>query len=132
MARYGRGTLAVVAGAATWAVLWNAGTLGAQAALPALQPGQPIGHPGILLGFIAFSVVLSLLAGFVTAAVMKTGPGPAVRVLAGLQLALGLIFEISYWSLMPAWYHLVFLALVVPATLQGGRMTAGGRATATA
>ena len=130
MARYGRGTMAVAAGAVVWAVLWNAGTLGAQAALPALQPGEPIEHSGILLGFIAFSVVLSLLAGYVTAAVMRSAPWAAVWVLAALQLTLGLIFEISYWSLMPAWYHLVFLALIVPATLQGARWHPAGRSVA--
>lgn len=37
-----------------------------------------------------------------------------------LQLTLGIVFEVSYWHLMPVWYHLVFLALVGPATLYGG------------
>ena len=39
-----------------------------------------------------------------------------MAVLAGVQLLLGIMFEAVSWSLTPVWYHLVFLALVVPAT----------------
>jgi hypothetical protein len=47
---------------------------------------------------------------------------PVVWVLAVLQLILGIIAETSAWGLTPVWYHLVFLALVVPATVYGGRL----------
>jgi hypothetical protein len=121
MARAGRVILAILTGAAVWAVLWNVATLGAQAAFPkTLAPGQPITHTGILLAYVLYSVVLSLLAGFVTAAVGGKDPMGAVWALATLQLAIGIFVELSYWSLMPVWYHLLFLALVVPATVYGG------------
>jgi hypothetical protein len=32
--------------------------------------------------------------------------------------------QASAWSALPLWYHLPFLALLVPACLLGGRMTA--------
>jgi hypothetical protein len=32
---------------------------------------------------------------------------------------------VSAWQLTPVWYHLVFLALLVPAVLYGGRLRAG-------
>jgi len=121
----------VVAGATVWAVLWNAGTLGAQAALPQIIPDQPMTHTGILVGFIGYSVLLSILAGFVTALVMKTSPMPAVWTLSTLQLTLGLVFEISYWNLMPTWYHLIFLALLIPATVYGGRLRSTQRVAVT-
>lgn len=136
MARAGRLILAVVAGAAVWAVLWNLGSRGAQAAFPeVLAPDRPITEASALFGYIAYSVVLSVLAGFVTAAAAGRDPMRAVWVLAALQLALGIVFEVSYWSLMPGWYHLVFLALIVPATVYGGalrarRSTGAVRATA--
>jgi hypothetical protein len=44
--------------------------------------------------------------------------------LAVLQLLLGIGFEASAWNLMPVWYHLVFLALIIPATVMGGRKRA--------
>ena len=119
---------AVLAGAVAWAALWNLGTRVAQAALPVLlQPGEPISHLGVLLAYIGYSVCLSLFAGFITALAAGRQPMPAVWVLATLQLALGLYFEVSYWSLLPVWYHLVFLALIVPATVFGGSRRPRGR-----
>ncbi len=131
MGATGRIILAVLAGAVVWAVLWVGGTQAAQAAFPdTLVPDQRLEHVGFLVGYIAYSVVLSVLAGYVTAAVRGTDPMPAVWILAVLQLALGLGFEISAWSLTPAWYHIIFLALIVPATVYGGRLRARGIAVA--
>ena len=125
MKKTGRLILAVLAGAAVWAVLWNLGTLGAQAALPeTLQSEQPLTHAGVLMAYIGYSVALSVLAGFVTARAAGTAPVPSVWTLAILQLGLGLFFEISFWSMTPVWYHLVFLALIVPATVYGGTLRA--------
>jgi hypothetical protein len=113
--RWGRVILAVIAGAVVWATLWVGGTM-------ALVPqGQPVTHVGALIGLILYSVVLSALAGYVTAAVARAGAVTAVWSLAVLQLILGIIAETSAWSLTPVWYHLVFLALIVPATVAGGR-----------
>ena len=129
MGKAGRVTLAVIAGAAVWAVLWNAGTLGAQAALPDILPaGQRITHVGALVGLIAYSGVLSMLAGYTTVAVAGQYPQPALKILAVLQMLLGLIFEIAFWSMTPVWYHIVFLALVIPATLYGGSLRSASRA----
>lgn len=125
MAKVGRLVVAVIAGAVVWAALWIIGTRAAQAVWPGtLVPNQPLTHSGFLLAYIGYSVVLSLLAGFVTAATAGSRPMIAVWVLAALQLTLGIIAEVSYWSLMPAWYHLVFLALIVPATASGGWLRA--------
>ena len=46
----------------------------------------------------------------------------AVWILAFVQLAIGIAVEASYWELMPVWYHLLFLALLIPATVYGGRL----------
>jgi len=113
--RWGRVILAVIAGAVVWAALWVGGTM-------ALVPqGQPVTQVGVLLGLILYSVVLSALAGYVTAAIARAGAMTAVWSLAALQLILGIIAETSAWSMTPVWYHLVFLALIVPATVWGGK-----------
>jgi hypothetical protein len=123
MKKTGRVVLAVVTGVVLWGLLWNVGTLGTQRLLPALAaPGEPITHAGVLLGFIAYSVVLSVLAGWVAAGVAGEGGRIAVLALALVNLVIGIGVEVSYWALMPAWYHVIFLALVVPATLYGGRL----------
>lgn len=125
--RAGRILLAVLAGAAVWAALWVGGTQAVASAL-SLAPDEPLTRPGVLLGYVLYSVILSVLAGFVSAVVAGIRPIPAVWTLAIIQLAIGVFVEISYWNLMPVWYHLVFLALIVPATVYGGRRRARGRA----
>ena len=133
MAKAGRIVLAVVAGAAAWAVLWIGGNGAAQSALPQLVvAGQPLTHPGVLLGFIVYSVLLSVLAGYITGAAAGAHLKLAVKLLAVLQLIFGIIAETSYWSLAPVWYHLVFLALIIPMTVYGGSVRARGRAASAA
>ena len=123
MAKIGRIILAVLAGATAWAILWNVGTLGAQRAFPdILNPALPITYTGILLALIGYSVVLSVLAGFVTSKAAGKTPMPAVWALAILQLSIGLAVQVAGWQLMPVWYHLIFLGLLVPATVYGGRL----------
>lgn len=126
MGRTGRIALGVIVGAVLWAMLWVGGTKAAQAAWPELlDPTQRLDHVGALTGYILYSVVLSVLAGFVAAAISRPAPMRAAWILAVIQLAIGIFTEVSYWSLLPVWYHLVFLALIVPATVYGGRLKAG-------
>jgi hypothetical protein len=126
----GRTIIAVAAGAAVWAVLWIGGTQFAAGALPnLLAAGQPVTHTGALIGLIIYSLPLSVLAGYVTAAVAVGDRMRAVWILAILQLALGVFVEMSSWNLTPVWYHLVFLALIVPATVHGGALRVRRRPT---
>ena len=122
----GRTIGAVVAGVVLWGVLWNGGNAGLGAA-GVIEVGAPISAVGVLLGLIAYSAVLSVLAGYTTAAI-KGGPDAmgAVKALAGVNLAIGIAVEVMYWSLLPVWYHIVFLALVVPMTMVGGMRRVAG------
>jgi hypothetical protein len=130
MKNVGRAIIAVLAGAAVWAVLWVGGTQAAATAFPnILVARQPVTHTGALIGLILYSLPLSVLAGYVTAAVAVGDRMRAVWILAILQLALGLFVEISSWNPMPVWYHIVFLALLVPATLYGGALRVRRRQT---
>lgn len=120
-----RAPLAVFAGMAVWTILWVSGTAGTAALFPDdVVEGQALTNVAILVWFITFGSLLSILAGFLTARLAPSKPMRLVWILALIQLALGLYFEISYWELMPVWYHLVFLALIVPTTLLGGRLFA--------
>ena len=119
----GRATGAVVAAFLLWTVLWLGFAVAMQAALPDLvDPATPVTHTGVLLGYIAYSFVISVLAGYVCAAVRGTPATGTVRAFALVLLVVGIGFEVSAWALTPAWYHLVFLALLVPATLWGGAL----------
>lgn len=130
MKNIGRTIIAVLAGAAVWAVLWIGGTQAATAAFPnLLAAGQPVTHTGALVGLILYSLPLSALAGYVTAATAVGDRMRAVWILATLQLVLGIFAETSSWTLTPVWYHLVFLALLVPATVYGGTLRVRQRPT---
>ena len=123
----GRTIGAVLAGAAVWAVLWIGGNAALAGAMPdVVVVGERLEHVGALVFLIAYSGGLSVLAGFTTAKVRGEGAMRAVWALASLQMALGLFFEITSWSLLPVWYHVVFLALIIPLTVAGGRL--GGAA----
>ncbi len=119
----GRATAAVVVGALFWALLWNLGTLIARTVFPGIiDPQLPVTLTGALVAFVLYSAVLSVVAGYITATVRGGMPMRSVWALACIQLVLGVAFEAAFWHMTPLWYHLVFLALIVPATVWGGRL----------
>ena len=116
-----RNILAVIAGSAAWTVLWlgmNAILRGASL-LPA-DATKRIDTAPPLLVLLVGSVVFSIIAGYITAAVATGASYTPVLVLCALQLAMGIFFQAQAWQLMPVWYHLPFLFLLAPATLLGG------------
>ncbi|CAN5725111.1 hypothetical protein BH20VER1_BH20VER1_25650 [soil metagenome] len=115
-----RNILAVIAGNVAWTVLWlsyNA-LLKSFGALPA-DSAAPLTRTPPLLMLLVGSVVFSVVAGFLTAAIATGQTYWPVLVLCAVQLAMGLFFQLQFWQLMPLWYHLPFLLLLVPATLLG-------------
>lgn len=125
----GRTVLAVLAGAAVWAVLWIAGTTGLAAMFPEqTRPDEPLTNVGIMIALILYSVILSVLAGWSAGRLSADAAVRNATILAVIQLALGISFQASAWDLFPVWYHLVFLALIVPATVYGGRLAVRRRA----
>jgi len=69
----GRAIGAVVVAEVLWTALWLGGSVGAQA-LFSIDATQPLTNVGLLVGFIAYSVLVSVLAGFVCAVVRKETP----------------------------------------------------------
>jgi hypothetical protein len=116
-----RTILAVIAGSAAWTVLWlgmNAILRGASL-LPADATKRIDTAPPLLILLVG-SVIFSIIAGYITSAVASGGSYTPVLILCALQLAMGIFFQAQAWQLMPVWYHLPFLLLLVPATLLGG------------
>jgi hypothetical protein len=115
--------LGVVAGFILWSVLW----LGCNQALLMLgllspMTAQPVTDPKPLLLLLVASVLISLVTGYVTARIVGF-PLP-VAVLGALLLVTGIFFQVKVWYLMPLWYHLTFLLLLIPMTFVGARMRA--------
>ena len=115
-----RTVAAVVAGNFIWTALWlglNA-LLRMQGLLPP-DPTQRIEASAPLGVMLVASVVFSIAVGWITTAIAGGNTyGPAM-ILAVIQLGLGIFFQAQAWHLMPVWYHVPFLLLVVPATLLG-------------
>lgn len=127
----GRAIAAIVAAFLLWTVLWMGFTSGLQAAFPdVIRADEPLRHTGALFGYLGYSALISALAGYVCAAVRRESPMRTVWIFALIQLATGIGFEVSYWNMTPAWYHVAFLALIVPATVWGGSLKAGRTARA--
>jgi hypothetical protein len=117
--------IGVVVGYAIWSVLWLGGNaLFFKEAAAVVQGGQPYTLPSGLLFILALSFVCSLLAGLTTAAIARTKATKAVLIMAVLLLVTGIAVQAGVWDMMPVWYHLVFLGLLVPVSAIGGRMAA--------
>ena len=126
-----RAVLSAVGGYAVWTVLWLVGSAGIRVFWPvefgALEGGQPITAAAPLLLGVALSVVCSLAAGLTVALVAPRAVPRGLTVLAVLLLVTGVGVQAAVWTLMPVWYHLVFLGLLVPSCLLGAGLKGTGR-----
>lgn len=118
-----RSILAVIAGSVTWMVT----ALGMDFVLMSVAP-QWFGPGGrterapVLLFMMCYALGFSVLGGYVAAAVARRREIAHAFVLGLVQLAMGVAATINFWDTAPAWYHLTFLALLVPANVLGGRL----------
>ncbi len=123
---------AAVAGYVAWTILWLGGSAGIGAIWPAeyeaFGSGEPLTAFLPLLVTILLSLACSLVGGFAAASIVPHNRRPAVIVLAVLLVATGIGVQASVWSLMPVWFHLVFLVMLAPACVLGASLkhTAAG------
>lgn len=117
-----RSFLGILLGFVLWTVLWLGGGYAVGRAFPEAFPkaGEfQVSDRNALLALLLLSVLCSLGAGCLAA--RQAGRGArAVSILGGILLAVGVAVEAANWKVMPVWYHLSFLALLVPVTLLGG------------
>lgn len=117
-----RTVLAVVAGFVVWTAVWFAANaaLGAAGVLP--PQGEAVRELSALLPLLAASVVASLSAAFVASSLAREASLAPALWLGGVLLAVGVFVQAQYWELMPTWYHVTFLLLLLPMSLAGGRL----------
>lgn len=124
----GRSILAVVVGFIAWTILWLVSNFAIAGAFPdAFREDGGTASLGILLLLLADSATFSLLSGWLTGVVAKRRQVAHGVALGVLLLAVGLFFQISSWSLLPVWYHLVFLAMLLPMAALGGKLRQNAR-----
>ena len=118
-----RGILAVIAGFVIWSIIWLASTHGLMAAMPGdVHAGQPVTSVTVLLILLVVSVIASVISGYITAMVATEKHMTYVMAFGVVNLLVGIFFQVQSWDLMPIWYHLIFLALLIPAIMYGGKL----------
>ena len=129
-----RTILGVIVGFIVWSILW----VGGDAILASLSPGwigaysldaerafvnntQLTHDNGIAAIHLLRSFVTSIVAGYLAALVAGESRRTTL-VLGIILLVVGAAVEIFAWRLAPAWYHIIFLAALIPMTILGGKL----------
>lgn len=117
--------LAVIAGFVLWSLLWLCFNVGLHrfGLLPASLT-EPMTSATPLAALLIGSVVISIICGYITAAIAGAPASPAVAALGVLLVLTGIYFQSKVWHLMPLWYHLAFLVLLIPMSFAGARLRA--------
>lgn len=126
--------LGVIAGFVVWSIVW-VGSDSLMASLfpdwwgrhaasiqAALTDGSPPQHDNLIsLVMLVRSIITSFIAGYMAALV--AGEYRRSTMVLGIILVLvGLAVEGFTWRMAPAWYHIVFVLLLYPMTVLGGRI----------
>ncbi len=115
-----RRALAILCGYIAWSALWLG--YGALLQMLAVLPADPtlaIQRNATLVALLSGSVTASLMAGFITGMIDRTNSYRSAVWLGCALLATGIFVQVQYWGLMPLWYHLSFLGLLLPMSLGG-------------
>lgn len=112
-------------------MVWTAFFLGSAAVIRSMMPSvhDEAGFTSDVTALsllLLISVIASLLAGYAAARAALVPKTTWVWVTAIALLATGIPVQLSTWDQVPVWYNVIFLALLVPATIIGGRI--GGSA----
>ena len=70
---------------------------------------------------IVKSMIISLIAGYI-AAIVANENKRSTLILGICLLLFGAFIEVMAWNYLPVWYHFVFLFLLIPVTVAGGKM----------
>jgi len=122
-----RTALGVIAGFIVWSVLWLCANVALRSAgiLPATTTA-PITAATPVLALLVVSIVCSVVAGYLA---VRLAHVPAAAVFLGVVLlVVGIAVQMKYWTLMPSWYSIAFIILLLPMTVAGGRMAASANA----
>ncbi|NNE99766.1 MAG: hypothetical protein HKN25_12165 [Pyrinomonadaceae bacterium] len=124
--------LRIILGVIVGFVVWSVVFVGGEALVKAIAPGAAapdgatyVGSVSILLGYLVRSIIASILAGFI--GVLVAAENSKTPLILGIVLlAVGIMVQASAWSMLPVWYHLIFLALLIPMTIVGGKLKKQG------
>ena len=126
--------LGVVAGFVAWSILWvgsdqvlmmaspnwyGAHQLGFERAVTNQEPFSA--DSTILIMHLFRNAIISIMSGFLAAFVAGENKKSPLG-LGIILLIVGVLVEAMAWNYAPAWYHIVFVLLLVPMTIIGGKL----------
>lgn len=118
-----RSLSAVAAGFVVWSLLWIGGTMAVSRIVPDYFNSEVLSEsPGVLLLLLGLSVLASVLAGHVTAAIAGFEEIKHATSLSAALMVVGIYVQTASWSGLPVWYHVSFAAFLVPGALLGARI----------
>ena len=126
--------LGVIVGFIAWSIVW----LGSEKILSAIWPAWYGAHQlafeaavssggaftadtTILLMNIVRGSIISVMSGYL-AAMIAGERGRSTMVLGVLLLAFGVLVAALTWAIIPLWYHIIFIAMLIPMTILGGKL----------
>ena len=114
-----RSILAFAAGLVLWVVVVSVLNRGLRIFVMGYAAAE--GTFSYTLGMLVIAALTSLIAGAVAAWIAPSSP--RVPVLVGATLLVAFIpVHVRLFSLFPLWYHLVFLATLIPLVMLGARL----------
>ncbi|MEZ4657706.1 MAG: hypothetical protein R2911_09050 [Caldilineaceae bacterium] len=76
----------------------------------------------MLIFLILLGLIYAVIAGLITARLAKISPTLPTLSLGLALLVASLAAQIRFWDLLPIWYHLSFLLLLLPGVYVGARL----------
>jgi hypothetical protein len=126
--------LGVIAGFVAWSILWVGSDQVLMTASPtwygahqlgfekAVTNGEPFAADStILIMHLIRASIVSIVCGFLAAFVAGENRR-APMILGFILLLVGIAVEAFAWNYAPAWYHILFILLLIPMTLLGGKL----------
>lgn len=119
----GKIILGVIVGFVVWTFIWFLVDPIVRAFAPNIVPNQDLTNiqTSFLVILLISSVICSIAAGFAAVSISKEHSKTTLY-LGILLLLVGIFFEVMTWNLLPIWYHLTFLILLIPMTIFGGKL----------
>lgn len=127
--------IGIIVGFLVWSILWVGGEaflsntispnwIGqySRDAEKALFNKTPLEHDSMIaLIHLIRSIFTSIIAGYMCALIAGEFKRSTL-ILGIILLAFGLMVQIMAWAVFPVWYHILFLALLIPMTMLGGKL----------
>ena len=124
----------VFAGFVAWSILWVGSDQVMVMASPgwygihqddaylALMNGESYqANTSIMLIRLAIAAVATVMSGFLAAFIAGENRRAAFA-LGVILLLVGIAVQVSAWNVMPVWFHVIFLVMLLPLTILGGKL----------